>query len=130
MGRMFQPAAISEAKGSYLTHKNRKRPDEPKPTNSIGDPPSELSVDERKQWRRLVKEIAPGVLGESDRLPFSLLVRLATMFYNREQMKAAEMAQMINLCARFGLTPADRAKVHVEKPKESSLAQFISRKVG
>ena len=128
MGRAFQPAAISEARGSYLTHKNRRRTAEPNPTNPIGAPPKELNVEERKQWKKLVAQIPPGVLFESDRLAFSILVRLSTKFWAREAMTGVETQQMITLMSKFAMTPADRAKVQVEKPKESSLSQFIARK--
>jgi hypothetical protein len=128
MGRSFQPAAISEAKGSYLTHKNRRRPSEPKPTNPIGPPPKELDAEERKQWKKLVAQIPPGVMYESDKLAFSILVRLSTKFWSREPMMGVETQQMITLMGKFAMTPADRAKVVVEKPKESSLSAFIARK--
>lgn len=128
MGRNKTPTSILDAKGSFLTHKNRQRPDEPTSDRPIGGPPKELSPEERKRWKQLAAQALPGVLLESDRLMFAVLVRLATKFYSGLPMMASETAQMISLSSKFALNPADRSKVTVEKPKQSSLSQFISRK--
>lgn len=128
MGRPSTPTAILDAKGSFAKNPSRRRPDEPKPNKPIGAPPKELTPEERKQWKRLAAQIPPGVLFESDRLAFSILVRLAARFWAREAMTGVETQQMISLMAKFAMTPADRSKVTVEKPKTSSLSQFLGRK--
>jgi hypothetical protein len=40
--------------------------------------------------------------------------------------KSSDMCQMVSLSARFGMTPADRAKVSVEVPKESAIDKFLA----
>jgi len=87
-----------------------------------------MSKAERKVWRELVGQCAPGVLMESDRLMFAVLVRLASKFYNHEPMMVMETNQMISLSSKFALNPADRSKVSVEKPKASSLSLFLAKK--
>jgi hypothetical protein len=128
MARTRTPTSILEAKGSFLTHKNRQRPNEPTVDRPIGNAPPSMSKDERKVWKQLAKQACPGVLMESDRLMFAVLVRLATKFYANEPMMAAETAQMITLSSKFALNPADRSKVSVEQPKKSSLSTFLARK--
>lgn len=128
MGRNRTPTNILDAKGSFLTHKNRQRPNEPTTDRPIGNAPTSMSKAERKVWKQLVKQACPGVLKESDRLLFALLVRLATKFYNNEPMMAAETSQMITLSSKFAMNPADRSKVNVEKPKSSSLSLFLAKK--
>lgn len=87
-----------------------------------------MSDEEKKIWKQLAKECLPGVVKQSDRTAFTLLVKLATKLYNNEEMRVGEMAVMISLCSRFALTPADRSKVAIEQPKESALDSFIARK--
>jgi hypothetical protein len=128
MARPRTPTSILDAKGSFLTHKNRQRPNEPITDRPIGDPPESFTKEQRKVWRDLVKQSCPGVLMESDRLMFSVLVKLAAKFYANEPMMAAETTQMITLSSKFAMNPADRSKVSVEKPKSSSLTSFLQRK--
>jgi hypothetical protein len=39
-----------------------------------------------------------------------------------------EQAQLTSLGAKFAMSPADRSKVSVDKPKESSLSKFMQRR--
>jgi hypothetical protein len=127
MSRPFQPAAVSDANGYFLQHPERKRPNEPTTSKPLGPAPKWLSKEERKVWKDLAKQCLPGVLMFSDRLAFEMLVVLTTSFRARAPMLAAERLLMVNLCARFALTPADRARVQVEQPKESKLNKFLNK---
>jgi hypothetical protein len=128
MGRNRTPTSILEGKGGFLTHKDRQRPHEPTMDRAIGTPPPSMTKAEKKVWKELAKQCCPGVLKESDRLMFAVLVRLAAKFYSREPMPGIETAQMITLSSKFALNPADRSKVNVEKPKASSLSLFLAKK--
>ena len=122
------PSAVKDAKGCYLKNPQRRNPKEPVASGDIGNPPMSMSKEEKKTWKRIVKETAPGVLQSSDRLLFELLVTLATRLRLKEPMKVGELAQLISLGARFGMSPTDRQKVSADKPKESSLATFMARR--
>ena len=122
------PTSIAEAKGSFITHKNRQRPLEPTTDRSIGLPPATMTKAEKKVWKELVRQSCPGVLFESDRLLFAVLVKLATRFYANEPLMCAETSQMITLSSKFAMNPADRSKVAIEKPKTSSLTTFLQKK--
>lgn len=128
MGRNRTPTNILDAKGGFITHKDRKRPNEPTTDRPIGKPPIYLTAAERKVWKQLEQQALPGVLLESDRLLFALLVRLANKLYTGQDMKAAETAQLITLSSKFAMNPADRSKVSVEKPKQSALSLFLAKK--
>jgi hypothetical protein len=128
MARPRTPTAILDAKGSFIAKPSRRRDAEPTTDRPLGNPPTCLTKDEKKVWRELAKQALPGVVFESDRLMFSVLVRLAAKFYSGVPMMAAETAQMIALSGKFAMTPADRSKVAVEKPKQSALAAFMARK--
>ena len=128
MGRNFKPTAILDAKGSFLKHPERKRPNEPKTDRPLGPPPKWLSDEEKTVWKDLAKQALPGVIMFSDRNMFELLVVLTAQFRSRAPMPSADKSLMVNLSGRFALTPADRAKVQVEKSKEGELASFLSRR--
>jgi hypothetical protein len=122
MARPRTPTAILDAKGSFIGKPSRRRDAEPTTDRPLGSPPKWMSTDEKKVWKELAKQALPGVVFESDRLMFSVLVSLAAKFYAGASMMASETAQMIQLSGKFALNPADRSKVAVEKPKQSSLA--------
>jgi phage terminase small subunit len=128
MARNRLPTAVQDAKGAFIGKPSRRRDAEPTTDRPLGNAPPFLSKEEKKVWRDLAKQALPGVLFESDRLMFALLVRLATKFYTGSQMMASETAQMIQLSSKFALNPADRSKVAVEKPKQSTLAAFIAKR--
>lgn len=128
MGRNRTPTEILDARGGFLTHKDRQRPSEPVVTKPIGTAPAYMTALERKTWKELVKQVPPGVLKFSDRLIFAVLVTLASKFYAREPMRIMETNQMLSISSKFGMTPADRSKVIVEKAKKTGLSAFLAKK--
>jgi hypothetical protein len=126
MGRNRLPTAIQDAKGAYLKDPQRKRDAEPTTDRPLGPPPTYLTPEEKKVWKQLAKQALPGVLMQSDRLMFSVLVRLANKHYVGVPMLASETAQMIQLSSKFAMNAADRSKVSVDKPEQDDLAKFIA----
>jgi hypothetical protein len=77
-----------------------------------------------------VRGLAPGVGKSSDRWAAESIVLLKAK-ERAGTIKGNELAQLTSLYGRFGMTPADRAKVSVEVPKESKLQRFlVSRSTG
>jgi phage terminase small subunit len=130
MGRNRTPTSLLEAKGTFLSGANpgRKRKNEPKSSRPIGSPPKNLSKEEKKVWKQLAKEALPGVLLESDRTQFMLLVKLSTKLYQNEEMRASEMSLLITLGSKFAMNPSDRSKVEVEAPKDDAFDKFLARR--
>jgi phage terminase small subunit len=130
MGRNPTPTAILDARGGFINRPSRERPDEPSTAGRrpLGPPPSYLSAEEKKVWKRLAKEMLPGVAFASDRTAFELLTRLTAKLRAGQMSKSSDMATLITLCSRFAMTPADRSRVVAEQPKESSLSKFLSRR--
>jgi phage terminase small subunit len=106
----------------------RQRPLEPKSNRPIGNPPRWLTREEHRVWKELVKQSLPGVLLESDRTLFALLVRLATKLQSGDVMRGTDMTTLITLGSKFAMNPADRSRVVVDKPKDSTLDKFLSRR--
>lgn len=118
------PTAILDAKGSFLKDPQRKRVNEPTSDKPLGPAPARLSDDCKRIWKQLQKECCPGVLLRSDRTAFELLVKLTLKMQNDELANVAQMNLLRDMCARFGLTPADRTKIQVSTPPKSSLDRF------
>jgi phage terminase small subunit len=128
MARNKTPTAILDAKGAFIVNPERKRPNEPTTNRPLGKPPKWMSKAEKKVWKELAAQALPGVVMESDRLLFALMVRIAAKLYRGEALMVGEMSQLISLGSRFAMTPADRSKVSVEKPEASALDRFMARK--
>jgi phage terminase small subunit len=127
MGRMPKPTEILDAKGSFIKHPEYRRPKEPAVAEPLGSAPTHLTPAQKKVWRELAKQLPPGVAKQPDRIAFEMMAVLLCKFRAGTAM-AAESAQLLNLCARFGMTPSDRAKIHVDTPKKSGLADFLSKR--
>lgn len=129
MGRNRTPTEILDAKGTFIANPQRSRPGEPKGSQPLGGPPTYLSKEEKKVWKDLAKQVLPGVAYQSDRTAFELLTRLTYKLRSGQMTKSSDMATLISLCSRFAMTPADRSRVVVDKPKESALSTFLNRRV-
>jgi hypothetical protein len=125
MGRPTQPSAISDMKGYYLKHPERKPVGEPVVTKPLGGSPKHLTEDEKKLWREFARMVPYGVAKFSDRWAVEKLVRLFAK-ERKGTIRVAEGGQLLALLAKFGLTPSDRTKVSVEVPKESALTKFLA----
>jgi phage terminase small subunit len=131
MGRNKTPTAILDAKGAFIINPQRSRPNEPTSDRPLGSPPKYLSKEHKKIWKEIAKRLPLGVLLETDRDAFEMMVRLTYKMRNETAeapMMAAERSTLISLWSRFAMTPADRSRVMVDKPKESKLSAFMKRK--
>jgi phage terminase small subunit len=127
MAKPPNPSAVQDMKGAYKLHPERRNPDEPKSDMPLGPAPAYLTKEEKAVWRELTKQLIPGVALHSDRLAFEALVRVASKMRNNfEKFTNANMSALISLCARFALTPSDRTKVSVSKPKTSAISKYLS----
>jgi phage terminase small subunit len=119
MGRHPLPKAIQDAKGYFEKHPDRARPNEPTPTKPLGNAPKYLSDDQKKLWNEFKGKMLPGVVFDSDSWQVERIVKLMDKF-RKDTITDAGQAQLTSLLARFGMSPADRAKVTVggEAPKD------------
>ena len=127
MPRPRTPTAILDTKGAFIAQPGRRRAGEPQPVGSVGSAPKHFSDDEKKISREFVRGLAPAVGKSSDRWAAESIVRLK----GKERagtIQGNELAQLTSLYGRFGLTPADRAKISLEVPKENRLQKFLERR--
>jgi hypothetical protein len=112
MGLNRTPTAILEARGSFISHKNRRdaRAGEPVVTKRLGSPPKTFTDEHKKLWREFAKIVPPGVATYADRWAVEIVVWTMAKF-RAGTITGAETSQLTSLLSRFGLTPADRSRV-------------------
>jgi hypothetical protein len=128
MGRNKTPTAYLDAKGAFIANPQRSRPNEPTSDRPLGSPPKYLTKEQKNIWKDIAKRIPHGVACEADRDAFEMMVRLTEGQRQGVITRSAERTTLISLWSRFGMTPADRSRVAVDKPKESSLDAFMRRR--
>jgi len=125
MSRPRTPTQILETRGSFLRHPERKRAreEEPRPSGPLGGPPAALNREHQAVWHEHVAKMPLGVATNWDETAFELLVCLIVNFRRRRKddlpQVVGEIAQMNKLFTQFGMTPADRSRVHAETSVES-----------
>ena len=129
MGRNRLPIAVQDAKG-YFEHNPDRFPEGSEALEEAAPlevPPARLSEPERDIWREVAAALVPGVLKVSDARAFESMVRL---IYKEQEgtIEIGERGQLIKLYSLFGMTPADRSKIQVEKKPQSSLTKFLTTK--
>ena len=146
------PTEILTARGSTVPGRSRTR--EPRPKKVLGSPPKRLSKPEKAIWREIVSDLAEMKVGKQpDRrtierycVEFCLwwkaaeFVKQYGVSYPLKDDKGkvkcfiqwpqvAEMhkrgATLLKIEQEFGLTPASRARLHVES--ESGVTKVSSR---
>ena len=136
MSRPRTPTRILDVKGSFLRHPERKsaREREPKPNGPLGEPPADFDGEHRAIWLEVSRKMPAGVASNWDETAFEILVCLIVNFRRRRKMKVpqvvGEIAQMNKLFTQFGMTPADRSRVHSEQrveDKQDPWVRFLAR---
>jgi phage terminase small subunit len=119
-----KPLSAHELSGAVAKNPKRfaNRRNEPQPSAPVGAPPKHLIPAEKQVWREVVQVSPRGVLTSADRLLLEVASRLVVQFRSGLLMRASEISTLLNALGRLGLSPADRAKLHVQpepsKPTE------------
>ena len=116
---------VLKLNGAYDKNPNRENHNEPDGNGAFPkNPPESFNELEKQYWHELVAMVPAGVLTGSDGLAIELLTKLVYEFRtNYEEMPAARLTRMSAEMGRLGLTPADRTKLSVEKPKENKFVK-------
>ncbi|HEJ2756777.1 TPA: hypothetical protein SL222_006769, partial [Pseudomonas aeruginosa] len=85
----------------------------------IGDAPIHLQGPARLAWVELCSQSIKGVLTGSDRIILEVTANLLAEYRsNPSEFAVGKYTHLIGNLARLGLTPSDRQKFGLEKPKE------------
>ena len=126
MARPRKPTKILEQTGAFKKHPERKRTGEPVASGSLSYmPPDHLDEREQAMWHEIVSIVPPGVLTNADALIVESLAVLWTRYrIDKSEMPPALISRIDIQMGRLGLSPADRAKLTVEKPRENKFADL------
>ncbi|WP_373498979.1 hypothetical protein [Desulfococcus sp.] len=115
-----KPSKILELSGAYRKNPSRKRPNEPQPTEQLGEPPAHLDRETAAVWVELVQIVPPGVLWASDRICVEIAACLLVEYRRRPaDFMASRLAQLRGCLGSLGLSPADRGKLSVPDKKKT-----------
>lgn len=130
MPRPRKPTALALIDGSakHDPQRFRDRMNAPDPAPGLGRPPTHLSKEEKKAWKEIEKQAAPGVLTISDRLHVEQLCRLIA----RSRAPSVEVEgvpvphpvalykAIESMLGKLGFNPSDRSRISTgakdEKP--------------
>ncbi len=125
MAKPRTPTNILEAKGAFDRHpdRRRERENEPQVTEPIGDPPEFRTPEELQAWIDIVTWCPKGVLFQPDRIAVERMARILAL--DRQGRASDAQGRALDaLLGKFAMTPADRSKVQVHKPKESTESKW------
>lgn len=115
MARPRTPTNVLDARGAFRKDPQRKRED-PETVGDLGKPPAHLTAEAADCWKEIAKLAPRGVLTGSDRLSVEVASNLMSQFrLNPVEFPAAKLVRLEALLGKFGMTPADRAKVGGKK---------------
>lgn len=122
MGRRKKPNYLKIVSGSAKKNPQRHKDDHliPEPVESIGNPPSCLTDNQKAIWNECLKIIPDGVAKISDRLALEMLCRITESLRTNDDIVSAQYTVFNSLIARFGLSPSDRQNVKLPSTKNKS----------
>ena len=115
MGRHKLPSNVKKLKNTYREY--RENQEEPIPESLIGDAPDCLNIEQKKAWVELLENVPDGVLTGADRIIVEIASRLLSELRIKDRLSVGKMSHLISCLARMGLTPSDRSKISINKPK-------------
>lgn len=119
MARHKQPAEVAKFKGADRKNPQRYRDEAAKGEGEVGDAPIHLQGPARLAWKELCAQSLKGVLTGSDRIILEVTANLLAEYRaNPTEFAVGKYTHLIGNLARLGLTPSDRQKFGLEKPKE------------
>ena len=109
-----KPTSVLQLAGSFKTHPERARDAEPEAAGEIGEPPETFTEMEKKAWNQIVGDALDGVFCKSDRLAVELASKLLAGVWENG-LDDRSTTQLRQFLAAFGMTPADRSRISVQK---------------
>lgn len=121
MARPRTPTKLLDARGAFRKHPERRRDGEPEVKNALGAAPYMLNEQEMACWNEIVSYAPVGVLTEADRHAVELAACLLAEFRaDRAGFAAGKMGRLQSMLGQFGMNPADRSRLNIEKPSSDN----------
>lgn len=130
MAKPRKPTNVLALKGAFRANPSRakERSNEPSPVGDIGPPPEYLSPAVAAAWTALVTHAHAGTLCASDREFMEYAAKIWAEIKASETVDPKLGIRFEACIAKLGMSPADRSRVSVIKPKEqqNSYTEFAS----
>lgn len=111
MPRPRTPTNVLAIKGAFDKNPNRERQD-PDTAGKLKAPPAHMTEVQKAIWHEFVKAAPKNVITESDRFSLELVsCLLAEYRADPTEFTAAKLVRLEALIGKFGMSPADRAKI-------------------
>jgi hypothetical protein len=126
MARPRTPTNVLDARGSFKKNPQRKRQDA-ETSGPLSDAPAHMGGAALHAWNEIAACAPRDVLTDSDRLALEVAAHLLAQFReDPTEFPAAKLVRLEALLGKFGMTPADRAKVGGKKeaPKGNPFADL------
>jgi hypothetical protein len=126
MARPRTPTNVLELSGAFKKHPERKRQDA-ETSGPLGTAPAHINGAVLNAWNEIVNSAPRDVLTGSDALAIEVAANLLAQFRNDPiEFPAAKLVRLEAMLGKFGMTPADRAKVGGKKeaPKGNPFADL------
>lgn len=126
MARPRTPTNVLDARGSFKKHPERKRQDA-EASGPLEASPDHINGAVLNAWNEIVESAPLDVLTNSDRISLEIAANLLAQFRKDPiEFTAAKLVRLEALLGKFGMTPADRAKVGGKKeaPKGNPFADL------
>jgi len=117
-----KPTNILALNGAFKRNPKRgaAREHEPVPVGEIGDAPAHLNESEKTCWADIVGMCHEGSLCAADSLVIEHGARILSALRSGEDYSDVRlMVRFECVLGKLGLTPADRSRVQIVKPKET-----------
>ena len=119
MARPRTPTAVLDARGSFKKDPQRKRDGEPIVKEPLGPAPDYLSDSQRVAWNEIVARAPLGVLTQADTHAVEMTAKLiADSRDNWDKFPVSSMGRLQSLLGAFGMTPSERSRLNIGKPKD------------
>ncbi|MDU9400608.1 hypothetical protein [Pseudomonas sp. zfem003] len=123
MGRPRKPTNVLELTGAFKKNPDRAREDA-QTVGPLTGPPPHLNGGALHAWKEIAGHAPLEVLTNSDRIALELAAQLLHQFREDPvEFPATKLVRLEALLGKFGMTPADRAKV-AGKPSRPSASAF------
>lgn len=111
MARPRTPTNVLELKGSFKKDPQRARQDA-ETVGELSSAPDHMGGAELHAWNEIAKHAPLDVLTDSDRIALELAANLLAQFRNNPvEFPSTKLVRLEALLGKFGMTPADRARV-------------------
>lgn len=126
MARIANPREIQALKGDVAHNPQRYKGEVPKSEMAMGQAPEHMSDEARSVWFEIESIMVAGISTAPDRPMMELLCNLLAEYREcPKEFAIGKYGHLISCLARFGMSPSDRGRLAIEKPKDEDSFEML-----